>query len=288
MCKTHKIADKLGVKILKRLRGAEVVDVPEHGELEDGVYLVEKDGEKFVLKTGNFNSQEVNDNWSLSEIGVRTQRVTESMSGEYILYEYLEAPLLSTKEFWADSNMTRVFELHRKIAEGLQNRPMTEEQVKEAAEWIEQRPLGEWLRGSGCSTEEQAKLRGVAEQHVSWKTKAGLAWVYRDNNADHYVDMGDELAVLDADIMVKPKHYMDMRYLAWTILWMPENKLTLDWVKGWVDRLGNKKERLVTFLGSLIGILWDIYSNGTYAKSQMGRVDKIREIVELVVNELNQ
>lgn len=99
MCKTHKLAKELEVTILKQLKGAEVLPVPDHGELEDGSYLVERDGEKFVLKTGGFDEHEVDDNWDLAEMGFRTRMVFETVPEEYILYEYIDEPVLANKEF---------------------------------------------------------------------------------------------------------------------------------------------------------------------------------------------
>ena len=286
MCKTHKIAKELDVNILKQLRGAEVLDVPEHGELEDAVYLVEKEGEKFVLKTGNFNPNEIDDNWELAEKGIQVQRITESQPGEYILYEYIDAPLLAQKDFWSDANMQRVFGLHKRIEEELRDRPITQEQRTEALTWIDSKVLGEWLKaitGSVYSSEQEDEIRQVFEAHKqSWEP----VWVYSDNNAEHYVDLGDELAVLDARIDLRPEYYMDMRYLTWVILRMPIDLLDLEWVRGWVEKLGGEKKRLMTFLVSLIGILWDIHANEKHKGHNIEKTEKITEIVDWVVDEL--
>jgi hypothetical protein len=136
------------------------------------------------------------------------------------------------------------------------------------------------------SAEEAQRLVEIIEKQSGWRTKEGLAWVYRDNNADHYVDLGEDLAVVDADISIRPKYYMDMRYLAWVILKMPYEMLSLDWVKKKVEEIGGGEARLTTFLISLIGILWDIHDNVKHKGEFADKTDKIKEIVSWVTNEL--
>lgn len=289
MCKTHRIAKELDARLLKQLRGGQQLDVPDHGELEDASYLVEKEGEKFVLKTGKFNPNEVDDNWALADMGIMVRQVTESVPDEYILYEYIDSPILSSGAFWTDENLLRVWKLHSEIAKGIKDREISDEDLAKGVEWVEKKPLEAWIKGitGPVYTEDEARgVREVVENHPTWRSKEGMRWVYRDNNADHYADIGEELAVVDADISIRPKHYMDMRYLAWVILKMPDELLTLDWVKKRVGDLGREPERYTTFLMSLIGILWDMHSNERHKGEFVDKTDKIKEIVDWVVKEL--
>jgi hypothetical protein len=156
-------------------------------------------------------------------------------------------------------------------------------------EWIEKKPLEAWVNGIAdkiYTKDQAAKLVQLVEAHPSWQTKEGLEWIYKDNNADHYLDTGDSLVVVDAEIALRPKHYMDMRYLAWTILKMPDEVLNLDWVKKKVEEIGGGEARLTTFLLSLIGILWDIHDNEKHKGEFAEKTDKIKEIVGWVVKEL--
>lgn len=286
MCKTHEIAKELEVKILKQLKGAAVLDLPESGPLEAGVYLVEQEGEKMVLKTGGFNPNEADDNWTLSDAGVRVQMISEWKPDEYILYEYIDAPLLANQEFWREGSMKKVFDLHAQIEEALADRPLGEEDAAAGKRWIEEKVLGEWLpkiTDNPYSSQEVARIRQVLEAtREEWEP----VWAYSDNNAEHYVDMGSELAVLDARIDLRPKHYMDMRYLAWVILRMPPDELNLEWVQGWVQRLGAERKRLITFLISLVGIMWDIYGNEKHGGRNKEKTEVIKEITEWVLGEL--
>jgi|GEM_PF-4380700 len=79
MCKTHQISDKLGVKLLNQLKADQILPLKE-GPLEDGFYLVEKDGEKLVLQTG----------WSgeLDDTPEFVGDIIEDQGQEYVLYEY--------------------------------------------------------------------------------------------------------------------------------------------------------------------------------------------------------
>ncbi len=288
MCKTHKFADQLEVKLLKQLKGAAVLDIPQSGPLEDGSYLVEDGaGQKMVLKTGNFNPHETDDNWELSDMGVRVRMISESQPDEYILYEYLDAPLLASQQFWQPEQMQRVFDLHRQIAAGLAHRPQSAEEAANAKKWVEERVLGEWLvkiTDNPYTPEEAEQIRQVLESaQAEWEP----VWAYTDNNAEHYVDMGTELAVVDARIDMRPPHYMDMRYLAWVILQMPSEELSLEWVQGWVAKLGAERQRLVTFLISLVGIMWDIYGNEKHGGRNKEKTEMIREITKWVLERLD-
>lgn len=289
MCRTHKIARQLDVQILKHLKGSEQLDVPD-SSLEDGSYLVEKEGEKFVLKTGNFTENEVDDNWALADMGIPVRQITEAERDNYILYEYVDAPVLSSQQFWDDNNMKKVFDLHGRIAEALAGKLIPED-MEEVRQWIYDKPVQTWLRpleGNVYTTDQVTHLENLIGKWVDKVTVSedGLQRIYKDTNGDHYINSEAGLVVVDADIQVRPKYYMDMRYLAWVILKMPSQDLSLDWVKDWVITLGKNPRRLLTFLLSLIGILWDIHSNEKHKGEHIEKTDKIKEIVDWVVKEL--
>lgn len=292
MCKTHKIAKELEVEILKHLKGAEVLDVPDEGELTEGSYLVERDGEKFVLKTGGFDEHEVDDNWDLADMGLRNRMVYETVPNEYILYEYIDSPVLATKEFWTEENLQKVWEFHHKLAEGLREREITDSDVEEGVKWVEEKPMGKWLEEIADKVYPPEKIQEIRstlnKYREQWSSKDGLAWMYKDNNADRYIDTGTEIVMVHRGRHLRPKQYMDMRYLAWVILKMPYELLTLAWVKDKVHGLGNEPARYLTFLMSLIGILWDMHGSRDQEGEFRDKTEKVKEIVEWVMGELNK
>jgi len=288
MCKTHQIAKQLDVTLLKRLDGAKVLPVPEHEPLEPGSYLVEKDGEKFVLKTGNFNDHEVDHNWELADAGTPVRNITESVPGEYILYEYVDAPLMAASEYWSDAEMQKVFNLQHEIEAKLNRVLFTDKDVKQAINWLNDRPLGLWLKETTNNPwrhEEVAKIREAIRPYMTeWSIAEGLERVYRDNNGEHYVDSPTGLVVLDVDIATRPKHYMDMRYLAWVILTMPMEFLSTEWVMEWLTKLRADQAHYITFLLSLVGIMWDIYANPGYAGQHEDKGEIVKELVTWLID----
>ena len=286
---TKLIAEQLGAKILKRLRGAEVLDVDLSKSLEPGVYLAEKDGQKFNLKTGNFNPHEIVDNKKLASLGIRTHIVIDSKEGEYILYEYLDAPLLAQKDFWSDENIKRVVELQQRIRDGLANQQPVEADVKEAKEWLWERINTKWLPAlvpNVLSEEVAERIKKFYQEHEDiW---AKLTLVYHDNNADHYVDLGDELAVLDADLAFRPQEYMNMRYLAWVLLKAPKEQVgdPVIWAQKWAEYLNAGPEHYATWLLSIIGTLWDVHGNERSKGQYLDKTEYVKKILEWVMGKL--
>jgi len=302
MSKTQQIAEKLGLKVLNRLqwrkvmlpsqvfKNGEVADLPE-GELEDGVYLVEKDGQKFVLKTGKFNEREVEDNQKLGELGVPVRKVISHQPGEYILYEYLDAPTLAQKDFWTDENIKRVLTLQTEMEEKLAVIQLTPEQVQTGKDWIGERITKEWLNPCvpKALTEEQAQgIRDLYTQNE--ELFSDIVPVFRDNNADHYVDSGDKLAVIDVDISAKPRYYMNMRYLSWVFLNAPKEQIgdPVAWAQKWAEYLNAEPKHFATWLVSLVGILWDIYGNEGSPWQKSDKTEDIKQVLNWVIGKLSK
>ncbi|MFA5967258.1 MAG: hypothetical protein WC805_01950 [Patescibacteria group bacterium] len=286
---TTLIAEQLGVKILKRLRGAEVLDAIDAEDLKGNVFLVEKDGQKMVLKTGNFNKNEVADNQKLSSLGIRTHKVLDSKSGEYILYEYLDAPLLAQKDYWSDENLERVIALHQQIRDGLASQQPTDADIKEAEDRLWERINTKWLPilvPNVLTADIAERIKKFYQERKDIWGK--IALIYRDNNAEHYVDLSDQLAVLDVDLIFGPKEYMNMRYLCWVLFKSPQEHIgdPAVWAQKWTEYLKATPEHYATWLLSLIGILWDIYGNENSKGQQIEKTENIKKLLAFVMDKL--
>lgn len=291
MSKINEITEKLGIKILKRLRGAEVLSVDDSQNINEGnVFLVEKDGQKMVLKTGNFNKNEVADNQRLAGLGVRTHKILDSKPDQYILYEYLDAPLLAQKDFWSDENIKRVIVLHQQVRDGLANQQPTDADIKEAKEWLVERINTKWLPvlvPSVLSEELADRIKKFYQEHEDIWTKFAL--IYRDNNAEHYVDLDDQLAVLDIDLTFRPKEYMNMRYLSWVLLKAPKEQIgdPVVWAQKWAEYLNIGPEHYATWLLSLVGTLWDIHGNEKTKGEHTDKTEDVKKVLGWVMTKLN-
>lgn len=287
---TKLIAEQLGAKILKRLRGAEILDASNTDDLQGNVFLVEKDGQKMVLKTSNFNKNEIADNQKLVSLGIRTHKVLDSKPDEYILYEYLNAPLLAQKDFWSDENIKRVVELQQRIRDGLANQQPTEADVKEAKEWLWERINTKWLPALVPNVLSEDIAERIKKFYQNNENIWGqLACVYRDNNAEHYVDLSDQLAVLDVDLTFRPKEYMNMRYLSWVLLKAPKEQIgdPVVWAQKWAEYLNIGPEHYATWLLSLVGTLWDIHGNEKTKGEHTDKTENVKKVLEWVMTKLN-
>lgn len=292
MSKTQEIAGQLGVKILKRLNGSAVLDIDQN-DLPEGVYLVEDaEGEKSILKTGGFNKNEIDDNWRLAEIGVATRTITEAVPGEYILYEYVDAPVLATLDFWSEEKMDKVFALHHRIETELNKEPVTEEEIDTLISWVSERPYKVWLdetTDNPWGEEEVAEFRKIIDDHRElWSTPSNAERASYDTHAENYLWNHGELVVMDADITTIPKHYTDMRYLAWVILKMPPEEVSIEWIQSWVERLGKDRARLFTFFISMLGIMWDMKGNKQFKgeRKHVNKVEVVKETIYWLVDQL--
>lgn len=287
---TKLIEEQLGVKILKQLRGAEVLDMAADQVAAAGVYLVERGGQKMILKTGNFNQNEVLDNQKLSDLGIRTRKILDSKPDEYILYEYLNTPLLAQKDYWSDENMKRVFLLHDKIKSVLSDQVPSTGARQEASQWVKDRINSKWLpllAPQIISEEVADRIRKFYQEREDvW---GHLACIYHDNNAEHYVDLDNELAVLDADLTFRPKEYMNMRYLCWVLFKAPPEHIgdPVAWAEKWADYLNATPEHYATWLISLIGDLWDIWGNEKTKGQQIEKTEDIKKVLNWVITKLN-
>lgn len=306
MCKTHQIAEELGVEVKQQMRGSERIDIftgmlhqvavgrdaSKCPELKDGTYLVEKDGQRFVLKTGKINPQEIKDNQLLEDRFIRVRKVVKAEPGSYILYEFIDAQPLSAKDFWTDENIQRVIDLQNEIREVLSDQVPSTGANRDAVAWLRAKVDTEWLPllvPSIISQETADTILNIVKKYVD--NGFQLSCIYRDNNADHYLDLGDELAVVDVDLVFRPKEYMNMRYLSWVLLKMPPEAWSgsaLDWARKWANHLGATSEHYFTWLISLIGILWDIHGNEKTKEENIERTEDIKQILDWVISKLTE
>jgi len=289
MSKTQQIAEELGLKLISRLHGGE--QLPISGELQDGVYLVEKDGQKLVLKTGNFNEHEVEDTRKLKKLGIRAPEIIDSKDGAYVLYEYLGKPL-ATEDFWTDANIKRVLELQNKIRNVLLDQVPNPVSNQNATTWLQSRIEKEWLPPlvpEILSQETATEITRICNEKLI-SPGAQLTCIYRDNNADHYIDLGNELGIVDADISGRPREYMNMRYLSWVLLTMPMEQLgdPIAWAEKWAGYLNADEAHFATWLLSLVGILWDIHANEKHKGEHIEKTEAIKKILNWVIEKLNQ
>lgn len=290
MSKTQQIAEELGLELVARLHGGEELSIG--GEPEDGVYLVKKNGQKMVLKTGNFNPQEIKDNQLLEDKFIRVRKIISAEPRNYILYEFINAPLLARKDFWTDENIQRVIALQNEIREALSDQVPSTGANRDAVSWLRARVDEKWLPSlvpSVLSQETSDTILDIVKKRVN--SGIQLNCIYRDNNADHYLDLGDELAVVDVDLAFRPKEYMNMRYLSWVLLKMPPEAWggsALNWAKRWADYLGATSEHYFTWLISLIGILWDIHASEEHKGEHLDKSEDIKQVLDWVITELNQ
>jgi hypothetical protein len=293
MCRTHKIADQLEVKLLNLVQGASVLPLPE-GPLEDRTYLVDKDGTKMILKTGHFADNEIENLKWFKGLGIEVPKILQAEEGEYILEEYFDAPMFTKVDYWSDENMKRIFAFNNMVREKLSVRPAGAQDKENFLKWVSGKVAidGGWLAPCvpvAISEEKAREIRQAFSDHQSLYEDVVL--VYFDNNADHYIDLGEEVGVIDIDLSYRVRPYMNMRYLAWVLLNAPREEIgdVGAWLTKWTVFDNAGPPHYATLLVSLVGIMWDIYGNlGSRWSDSKEKTGDINQAIDWTLNQLKE
>lgn len=282
--------------------GADKWDMEDDNMPEGHVFYGEIDEERVVLKTDNFNGDSPAAEVALVEelrgrLGdTRYWDVPQVIKSgpDYVVYEMLDGmPLAKDNASWERGHMHRVMEAIADLDERLNHQPVALADRQSAMAWVKSHVgdnSGQWVRPaleSGVlTTELWQKTTDYLERHAA--ELHDVARIYRDPNGTHFLDRGDRLGVVDIDISYRPRGYMPMRYLAWSLLNMSEPQRnhtnTPEWIRSvrFDARLGD--EYSPTFILSLLGTLYDL---STWDKDHANRgviALEIRNAIESIID----
>ncbi|OGB74376.1 hypothetical protein A2V68_01370 [candidate division Kazan bacterium RBG_13_50_9] len=295
------ICGELGVTPVAQFRGGEKLPL---GEEAATMYLVEGPERKLKnLKVGNFNEDEARKtNWLRERLaGSKLARVPEVLreeSGRYILFEHVNGLPLSRESFWKmPSVMDRSFMALSEIDQVLNQEPLSNTEVQEGRDWVRKKLESEWVepilqdaeltRGGLFTPEFIHHIQSYAGQH---QDKLGdIVRIWRDPNGDHMIvpyDTTDRrMGIVDIDIGTRPRHYMPMRLLAWSLLRMADDKLLLEtWVRNNREQQHLGAEVNPTFVLSLVGILYDLATGEKDNKSKRLIAIEVKNIIREIID----
>ncbi|OGB85347.1 hypothetical protein A2994_01805 [candidate division Kazan bacterium RIFCSPLOWO2_01_FULL_48_13] len=312
------LCDELGVRPSARFTGGEKIDLNHNpvGEFSAGdgikpkfnMFLVEDSHRtKFNLKIGNFNDREAEQTNHLRQLATdnklfRVPQVKREEPGRYILFEHLKGMPVSREKFWKQPDlMEKVFETLSSIDGLLNQAPLEKDEADNGREWVAQKlsnndekgwikPIladAELTRSDLINENFIDQVQTYTQRHQSELNDMVRIW--RDPNGDHlivpYDSLEHRMGVVDIDITTRPRHYVPMRFLAWTLLKIDDEKLSLE---TWVNQIragygltGADKEP--TFVLSLTGILYDLATGERDNKNKRLIAVEVKNIINQII-----
>lgn len=268
------------------------------------------DGTRAVVKTGHFNGdsveKEVIYTKALGEILAGSQywvvRPPLKSGADHIVYPLVQGTPLSKDFFWDVGSMSQITQQLRGMEAMMNTTSISVYDESSGRQWWRERmgmPQQNHIQGKWMAPVVKQNLlnRDAAMEIIQYLDRHAtalddIARIYRDPNGDHFFLLGNgRTEIVDVDISYRPRHYMEMRYLAWALLNTPKADLNVHkWVGNIreVAKLGADTEP--TFVVSLIGTLWDISreianlepESERYHQLRMKAIE-IREIIESII-----
>jgi len=295
---------ELGVQPMAEFRGAEKLELGA-GKVPATMYLVEgADRVRFNLKVGHFNDGEVDKtNWLRGALEgsklIRVPRIIQQEPDRFILFEHIKGLPVSRESFWKRRDLVASsIDVLKEIDEAINREPLATQEIEAGRRWVWQKLSRDWVdpvvkdseltRGKLFTPEWIEKIQAYAWCHQDRLQDMVRAW--RDPNGDHLIYPMDSfeqrVGVVDIDLQPRPRHYMLMRFLAWSLLKIDDPKVDLEaWVNQARRDLGlDGAEFEPTFVLSLTGILYDLATKERDNKNKREIAISVKNIITPILN----
>ena len=309
----EQISNELGVEVIANFRGAHIHRRGyERFDPEATVFLVaDPNGDRSVVKIKNFNEDEVEKtDWMRKQVEGSeiwsVPRVIGHKPGSYIRTTFFPGRPVGLEDVWRrkdlmDSVIYGLQELETRI-----NRvPLEDSLIPKGKEWVwgklELESEESWVKPAlddqsltehGLITKDFINdVRSYAKNHASQLEDVRRTW--RDPNGDHIIELRDgasankptRLGMVDIDIQPRPRHYMPMRFLAWSLLRIgSEDPVDAEaWVKKMREQYELGEEMDPTFVLSLTGILHDLATGERDNKNKRLIALSVKDIINSII-----